>query len=182
MGNGDFSGAGQAQVDTFIYSYNAAGGQVIDTVLTSLHAVINYVESSTGLIEERSLSQDEVIYLRRIYGSSIDYSSATVQSGGIKEATGRTAHVVGNDIFMPEDSFQNGSPGLTQNRLELLSHEMGHVWQFQNQGPEYIHTALADQLNQGTDTQLGSGSTYDWLSVANRGVLFNDMGPESRLN
>lgn len=179
LGDGDWSAAGQAVVDTFVDSFHAAGGQITDTLLMSLHAVVNLVESVAGLIDERPLSQAEIDYLRPIYGDSIDYSDVTVQSGGVKEVLNLNAHVVGNDIFMPEDSFLNGGPGLTGSGLVLLSHEMGHIWQFQNEGPEYIHTALADQHNHGGDG-VGSGEAYDWLHVADQGVSFSDMGPEAQ--
>ncbi len=179
LGRGDWSAAGQAVVDTFVDSYHAAGGQITDTLVMSLHAVVNLVESVTGQIDERPLSQAEINYLRRIYGNSIDYGEVTVQSGGIRESLNFDANVVGNDIFMPKDSFLNGGPALTDEGLVLLSHEMGHIWQFQNQGPEYIHTALADQHNHGSDG-VGSGEAYDWLHVADQGVSFSDMGPEAQ--
>ncbi len=179
LGNGDWSAAGQALVDTFVDSFHAAGGQITDTVLMSLHALVNFVESATGVIEERPLSQDEINYLHPIFGDSIDYSEVTVQSGGLKELANFRANVVGNDVFLPEDLFEDGGPGLTEEGLETLGHEMGHVWQFQTQGPEYIHTALADQHNHG-GSGVGSGEAYDWLHVADQGVSFSDMGPESQ--
>ena len=179
LGNGDWSAAGQAIVDTFVDSFHAAGGQITDTLVLSLHAVVNLVESSAGLIEERPLSQDELNYLRPIFGNSIDYSQVTVQSGGLKQLLNMRANVVGNDIFMPEDLFLDGGPVLTSDGLETLGHEMGHIWQFQTQGPEYIHEALADQHNDGS-SGVGSGEAYDWLAVADEGVSFNDMGPEAQ--
>ena len=102
-----------------------------------------------------------------------------MQSGGLKELLNMRPNVVGNDIFMSEEFFLDGGPGLTGDGLDTLAHEMGHVWQFQTQGPEYIHTALADQHNHGSDG-VGTGEAYDWLHVADQGVSFNDMGPESQ--
>lgn len=179
LGDGDWSAAGQAIVDNFVDSFHAAGGQITDALVMGLHAVVNLVESTTGLLEERPLSQDEVDYLRPIFGNSIDYSEVTVQSGGVKELLNMRANVVGNDIFMSDDLFLEGGPGLTSKGLVTLGHEMGHIWQFQTQGPEYIHTALADQQNHGS-AGVGSGEAYDWLHVADQGVSFSDMGPESQ--
>jgi len=179
LADGDFSAAGQAIVDSFVDSFHAAGGQITDTVLMGLHAVVNLIESTLGLIEERPLSQAEIDYLRPIFGNSINYRAVTVQSGGIKESLNMRPNVVGNDIFMSEELFLDGGPGLTKDGLVILSHEMGHIWQFQNRGPEYIHTALADQHNHGSQG-VGSGGAYDWLFIADQGVSFNNMGPESQ--
>ncbi|ASJ74847.1 hypothetical protein [Granulosicoccus antarcticus] len=177
LGDGDWSAAGQAIVDNFVDSFHAANGQLTDTLVMSLHMAVNLVESTAGIIEERPLSQNEIDYLRPIFGNSIDYSEVTVQSGGVKELLNMRANVVGNDIFMSEDDFADGGPGLTDAGLVTLGHEMGHIWQFQTQGPEYIHTALADQENHGSQG-VGTGEAYDWLHVADQGVSFSDMGPE----
>ena len=60
----------------------------------------------------------------------------------------------------------------------MLIIKTGHIWQFQTQGPEYIHDALVDQHNDGS-SGVGSGEAYDWLDVADEGVSFNNMGPEA---
>ena len=60
----------------------------------------------TGEVDTRRLSQAEIAYLQRIYGDSIDYSEVTVLSGGVRESRGLRAHVVGDDIFMPDDFFK----------------------------------------------------------------------------
>ena len=177
--NGDLSGAFDALIGTAGDLAGATAGQFVDTFVLTLHATVNFVESVTGQIDERSLSQAEIEYLRPIYGDSIDYSAVTVQSGGLKESLNMRANVVGNDVFMPEDLFMEDGVTLTPEGLETLGHEVGHIWQFQNRGPDYISGALYAQNTQGAGS-LGTGEAYDWLAVADEGVHFNDMNPESQ--
>ncbi|WP_157736218.1 hypothetical protein [Granulosicoccus antarcticus] len=177
--SGDFSGAWNALTTTAGDMFEASAAQVVDTGVMSLHAAVNFIESVTGQIEERSLSQAEINYLRPIYGDSIDYSAVTVQSGGIKESLDMRANVVGNDIFMPESAFEADGVTLTEDGLETLGHEMGHIWQFQNRGPDYISSAILSQHSHGSEG-VGTGEGYDWLAVADEGVHFNDMNPESQ--
>ena len=44
-------------------------------------------------------------------------------------------------VYMPADQFDK-SGKLTASGLETLGHEVGHVWQNQNGGGDYIGNAL----------------------------------------
>ena len=52
------------------------------------------------------------------------------------------AHAVGNTVYMPADQFDSNGK-LTASGLETLGHEVGHVWQNQNGGGDYIGNALS---------------------------------------
>ena len=178
LGRGDLGGAWDALVDTGKDLGATVAYQVTDTVLMGAHALSNVIGNITGTVEERGLRPEEIEYLRGIYGDSIDYGAVTIQSGGPKEWLNMRANVVGNDVFMPESDF-NADGSLTPGGLVTLGHELGHVWQFQNRGPEYIGQAIYAQVSEGS-RGVGSGEGYDWLAAANRGESFDDMNPESQ--
>jgi len=153
--------------------------QVVDTGVMALHSAVNTIEGVLGTMEERNLTSDEIDSLKLIYGDAIDYSEVRVQTGGIKNTLFKgSANVVGNDIFM-SDKFLDGNGGFTPKGQEVLMHELGHVWQYQNHGPEYLSEAIQAQHNEG-DGHVGTGEAYDWLHAAQNGLNFNEMNPESQ--
>jgi len=182
LAQGDLSAAGNAILKTIKQVGADSLNQIADTGVMGLHAVVNLTESVLGAVEERPLSLAEIAYLRPIYGDAINYSEVTIQSSGIKEllgSLGLRAHVVGNDIFLPDNLFYSDGSGLTDYGLKTLGHEMGHVWQFQNRGPDYISGALVAQFSDGSGG-VGTGEGYDWLAFADEGIRFNDMNEESQ--
>ena len=88
------------------------------------------------------------------------------------------ARTVGNTIYLPGEYF-DGSGNLNANGRETLAHEMGHVWQNQNGGGDYMHKAVWSQLV----AAVGSGSrnaAYDWVAAAAKGVPFSSLNPEQQ--
>ena len=182
LGDGDLGGFVRELVGTVGDLGSATLAQGSDTVVLTLNAAVTALDTLTGAATERPLSPEELAYLRPIYGDSIDYDAVTIRSGGIKESVGEhlnlRSHVVGNDVFLTESNF-NDDGSLTDNGLVTLGHELGHVWQFQNLGPEYITEAIYAQVTEG-DEGVGTGGAYDWVAAAERGERFEDMNPESQ--
>jgi len=151
----------------------------ITTFALAANSGVNAINNLFGLTEERGLNQEEIDYLRPIYGDSIDYSAIKIQSGGIKEMFGISPQTTGNDIFMRQEwggDIFNDDGTLTQAGLELLGHEAGHVWQNQNGGISYVGDAL---ISQGLDA-IGIGEGYAIEQALQRGVTFDGMNPEQQ--
>ena len=70
---------------------------------------------------------------------SLDYDELEMQvGGGIDEMPGiNHPHAVGNNIYSRGNEFKpDGS--VSEVWMDLLAHESGPVWQFQNDGASYI--------------------------------------------
>ena len=79
---------------------------------------------------------------------------------------------------MPADQFDaNGK--LTPSGLDTLGHEVGHVWQNQNGGGDYIHNALFAQ-GWAWLTQGDANKAYDWRKALADGESFESMNDEER--
>ncbi|MCK5921837.1 MAG: M48 family metalloprotease [Methylococcales bacterium] len=77
-----------------------------------------------------------IAYLRPIYGDSIDYGSIRIQQGGSFEslANSNNATTILNEIHMPnhvgrdDDPVFNSDGSLTEEGMQLLGHEVAHVY------------------------------------------------------
>jgi hypothetical protein len=169
-----FRGAGRALWSHIKDGAKSAGSFIVGMGARAVNTVVNAIDNLRGALKERGLSSDEIQALRRVYGDSIDYSKVRIQSGGMKNGANMTAHVVDNTIWLPKNAFR--SDGSVD--PDLLVHEVGHVWQYQNRGPGYLGDALVSQITEGRNGHLGSGNAYDWLSAAEKGQSFEAMNPE----
>jgi len=70
--------------------------------------------------------------------------------------------VLGNTIYTPPGSVGD---------METLTHEMGHIWQHQNGGTDYVSEALWGQY-------LGDG--YDFAKGIDEGKPFSELNPEQQ--
>jgi len=156
---------------------NTVGG-VVDAGARVLQATASIGQTAIGLEPPaRGLSADERKYLEAIYGDSIDYDMIRVKPGGPLN-NAMAAHTVGNTVYMPEKYFDaNGN--LTPDGLDTLGHEVGHVWQNQNGGGDYIHNALFAQL-WGSITGGSRNAAYDWRKALANGESFESMNDEER--
>jgi len=68
---------------------------------------------------------------------------------------------------------------LTDEGLKTLGHEVGHVWQNQNGGGDYIHNALGSQLIAKI-TDGDRDAAYDWRKALRDGETFESMNDEER--
>lgn len=176
---GDFSGAWSSFGQTALDFVLAPAELAVTTIALAANAGVNAINNLFGLTEERGLNQEEIDYLKPIFGDSIDYSSIRIQSGGIKESVGISPQTTGNDIFLRQewggDIFEEDGT-LTEAGLNLLGHEAGHVWQNQNGGITYVGDAL---ITQGLDA-IGIGSGYEIGEALQNGVAFENMNPEQQ--
>ncbi|MFI0607105.1 MAG: DUF4157 domain-containing protein [Anaerolineae bacterium] len=169
----------------------AVGGAVVGGILGGpfgavaggiIGAVGGAAVGDTASTRSRALTQPETDYATEIYGDSVNYSVITITrdsliSTGAPKTLGNTIHLRsqwGGDIFQSDESM-----ALTHKGLELLIHEMGHVWQYQNGGLAYIGDSLWAQLRGA----LGSGSrdaAYAWREAHNAGTPWEEWNPEQQ--
>jgi hypothetical protein len=163
MLQGDFSG-GAAEFGGGIAQ--ATVGGVVDAGALVLAGGISAVQV-IGHIEPvaRSLRPEEIEFLRGIYGNSIDYSEVRIKEGGSGLLNaGDRSRTTGNTIYMDIDS---SDPRWN----ETLVHEMGHVWQFQNGGADYLSKALGSQA---------IGAAYAWETAAKEEKPWESLNPEDQ--
>ncbi|MBI4850950.1 MAG: hypothetical protein HY819_03890 [Acidobacteria bacterium] len=119
---------------------------------------ISNLQQSIGLeVHPVALSPQEIKLLEKIFYSSIDYKKVRVKAGNshLLTISGR-AFVMGNTIYMPRENY------LTS----LLIHEMVHIWQYQNQGYDYISKSLKGQyLGEGYDFVKGIEGAKPWVKL-----------------
>lgn len=154
---GDFKGGlsqmGSGLVKTFLQT-------PADAVLMLGGRAISAIQTMVGLEPVgRKLKDSEIAELRKVYGDSIDYSSVRLKEGnvGLFGMSGR-AFTHGNTIYIPKESMP-----LT---TDLLVHEMGHVWQHQNGGTDYMSEALwAQNVGDGYDFEKGISQGKSWSQL-----------------
>lgn len=179
MMDGKYGQAGTLIRDLLVNSGKLALSTIPEVVAMVFSSMVVAADRLRGAIDERPLRVEEAAYLWNVFGSSIDYEAINIVSGGTKDQWNMDAHVVGNEIFLP-DTLDDGSPmfaddgSLTPGGLKLLCHEVAHVWQFQNFGTEYIGESLVRQFYD------GDNDTYDWYHDVEAGIEFVDMNPEKQ--
>ncbi len=116
---------------------------------------VSLVEKSLGLeAPATKLTDIQTKELKKIFLSTIDYSKILIKAGNshLLTISGR-AFVMGNIIYMPKEKYS----------MQLLVHEMTHVWQYQNGGCGYIGKSLWGQyLGQGYDFVAGISENKPW--------------------
>ena len=138
----------------------------------------DFVDTLSGDLKERRLTDKEIAHLRRVYGDNLDYDAIRIQRGGVRERIMKDGICIGNDIWMDKSHF-DADGSLNDKGFDLLVHEAAHAWQYQQGGPGYIGDSLTDQIRNGRG-RVGTGGAYDWLEAANRGVRFEDMTAEQQ--
>ncbi len=157
---------------------NMAGG-VIDMSARLLQGAASAGQTAIGLEPPaRGLSSDERRYLEAIYGDSIDYDMIRVKPGGALNDAMPAAHTVGNTVYL-QSIYYDSNGKLTAAGLETLGHEVGHVWQNQNGGGDYIHNALFGQWWAKLTTG-DIGNAYNWRKALSNGESFESMNDEER--
>lgn len=153
-------------------------GSATGIVMRALQGVASIAQTAVGAEPPaRKLTGEERAYLESIYGDSIDYDMIRVKPGGPLN-NAMAPHTVGNTVYMPADQFdKNGK--LTPSGLETLGHEVGHVWQNQNGGGDYIGNALGAQL-WAIITGGDRNGAYNWQTALANGESFESMNDEER--
>jgi len=141
----------------------------VDATLMLGGRVISAVQTLVGLEPVgQKLDAAQIAELRKVYGDTIDYSKVRIKAGsvGVFGLTGR-AFTHGDTIFIPKESL-NADGSIP---METLVHEMGHVWQHQNGGTDYMSEALTAQW---------FGDAYDWKKGLDQGKSFSQLDPEQQ--
>ncbi|HET6960885.1 MAG TPA: DUF4157 domain-containing protein, partial [Terriglobia bacterium] len=159
---GDFGGffkdLGSGLLKTFVQT-------PVDATLVMGGRAISAIQTLIGVEPVgRKLTEDEITELRKVYGESIDYSKVRIKEGdaGLFSVSGR-AFTHGDTIYIPKKDLP-----LTK---DLLVHEMGHVWQHQNGGTDYMSEALAGQY-------VGDG--YNFEKGIDEGKSWSELNPEQQ--
>ena len=151
---------------------------VFDMGLVGLQGFASVAQTSLFLEPPgRRLTDEEIDYLRDIYGSSLDYDMIRVKPGGaLNDAM--AAHVIGNTLYVPSSLLNPDGSFNSRGWTEFLAHEVGHIWHNQNGGSDYIHRALGAQL--GASIAGSSWKAYYWQDELARGKTFETMNPEAQ--
>ena len=155
---GFFKDLGSGLLKTFVQT-------PVDATLLMGGRAISAIQTLIGVEPVgRKLTEDEITELRKVYGESIDYSKVRIKEGdaGLFSVSGR-AFTHGDTIYIPKKDLP-----LTK---DLLVHEMGHVWQHQNGGTDYMSEALAGQY-------VGDG--YNFEKGIDEGKSWSELNPEQQ--
>lgn len=183
--DGRFGDAAKQFGMAFVNVPGRIAGGMFDMTSRMLQGIASAGQTAVGAepvaLRFSDLPAQQQEFLRRIYGNSIDYDQVRIKLGGpLNKAM--SPHAVGNTIYMPQNfdnrrMFDNGR--LTQDGLNVLGHELGHVWQNQNGGGSYIHDAIAAQAG-GAIENGDAGTAYDWVRGMNEGKSFRELNPEQQ--
>lgn len=170
---GNLSGAWDATVNTGKNLFGDVAGGIVESVAIAANGLAGWVNDTLGLAESRGLTAGEQAYLQTIYGDSIDYDEITIQQGGgLEELIGMDPHAITNDIYLPDENY-NADGTLTPDGLELLSHEIGHVWQYQNDGANSISQAVGSYIDD-------RDAAYDYSATIDAGTEWEDLTPDQQ--
>lgn len=141
----------------------------LDVLLSLGGRVLSGVQTLLGL-EPRGvrLAPRQIAELRKVFGDSLDYERVRLKVGGLGllSLPGRP-FVLGHTLYIPRtDSAASQLP------LHLLIQEMGHVWQYQAGGTDYVCETLWGRW-------FGAG--VDWRSALDAGRSWGELDPEQQV-
>lgn len=116
-------------------------------------------------------SAKQLAELRKVFGEGLDYERVHLKVGrlGLLSLAGRP-FALGNILYVPRDIASRAS-GALQLAPHLLIRGMGHVWQYQNGGADYVcETLWARWFGQGSD----------WRSALDEGREWHELDPEQQ--
>jgi len=180
---GDIHGAINSAFDTVQALGQDATGFLIESLVIPLKGIASFLNDVLNLTDYRGLRPEEQAYLETIYGDSLDYDEIRIQmGGGIESMLGLDPHAIGNDIFIPEDYFNSDGSLTTEgpdSGLDLLAHEAGHVWQFQNDGASYIGDAAISYAQSQIEHGDRNGA-YDFTTAIEEMKPWHTMTPDEQ--
>lgn len=126
---------------------------------------------------ERPLTEYERTQAQKIYQDSIDYDKVSIAAGSLGSVG--ASRTIGNTICLQDEEFQDNTSSLKPEGLSTLIHELGHVWQYQHGGVEYIPDALWAQAASTVATGDRDGA-YDWRKAVQEGKDWKDWNAEQQ--
>ncbi len=128
----------------------------------------------------RSLTQEERAYAELIYGDSLDYDAVQVYIDSpyttfASLTLGNSIHLKSTDLGADTASDVTRS---SEGRFSLI-HELGHVYQYQQSGWDYLKNSFVFQFR--AYIQTGSRTNaYDWRSRVSNFDSFETWNPEEQ--
>ena len=175
--NGDFVGAFKNFGMAYVHAGGRGLGGAVDVTMRLAASIASAAGTLIGLEPpSRGLTDDERALFEGFYGNSMDMDLVRIKRGGL--VTIGAPKTVGNTIYLSDNCFDaNGD--LNKRGLGTLAHEMGHVWQNQNGGGDYIHQALGHQAVAAI--KYGSrNEAYAWRDAMDQGKQFSELNPEQQ--
>ena len=145
----------------------------LDVVLSLGGRVLSGIQTLLGLEPVGGrLAPRQIAELRKVFGDSIDYERVRLKVGrlGLLSLAGRP-FVLGHTLYVPRDVPRTDSAAL-QLPMHLLIQEMGHVWQYQAGGTDYVCETLWGPW-------FGEGS--DWRTALDAGRSWGELDPEQQV-
>ncbi len=162
---GTLGAAGGAVAGALLGSLLGPAGAVIGGIIGGIGGLIGGAIAGNALsTRSRPLSRDERIYAHEIYLESISYDDVRITRGS--GASSGAARTTGNIINLQDHHFVGDTLDLSPRGLLTLIHELGHVWQFQNGGLDYIPSSLIPQAVAGGHGH-SRNAAYNWRDAVN---------------
>ena len=144
--------------------------------------VAGAIVGEVATTDSRSLKPEEIEYAKEIYLDSVDYTQITITRDsvlalGAPRTIGNTIHL--KSVWDKKEVFVGKTLDLTPFGLEVLIHEMAHVWQYQNGGLAYIPESLIAQLKAAVSGG-DRGGAYDWRAAHDAGIPWEEWNPEQQ--
>lgn len=125
----------------------------------------------------RALNETEMAHVAGVFRGAIKAGKVAITRGHI--ASVFSATTLGNTIHLQRRHFHGDTLDLTHVGEVTLTHELGHVWQYQNHGWGYVARSLFAQLKAWLTT--GSrAAAYDWPAAAKADRAWEDWNPEEQ--
>lgn len=116
-------------------------------------------------MKPRRLEPHEIAHAREIFGEAIDYGAVRITRGSMLATFSATA--TGNRINLQPAHFIGETLSLSHLGMNVLIHELAHVWQYQTSGFRYIGSSLGAQVVAWARTGSRRGA-YDWRGALHR--------------
>ncbi len=135
----------------------------------------------------RQMNSAEISYATTIFQSSVDFSKVWLSRDDL--ASAGSTKTIGNDISFQSrwgrwDLWDKPSTAgvrcnLTDVGLEIMIHELTHVWQYQNGGGGYAIASLTSQFAAFITTGDRDGA-YRWQGPFGENKRWEDWNPEQQ--
>ncbi len=132
--------------------------------------------------KDRGLTDDEIAAARTMYGDKIDYSKVKVITGenmtfwGKILTNGGAAVTWGNTIYFPNDENKKSLYNF-EAQSDWMVHEMGHVYQYQENGWGYVPKSVWEQLTEGKAAytyEIEPGKEFGRYGVEQQATIIQD--------
>jgi|GEM_PF-4698644 len=180
---GILEGRGDAVLELYgVRDFQDVAGVYVDFEAIRWYNTFDIVDNVLNMGQERALTPNEIAQMRLVFGDSIDYGKVRIQRGGFQNDVLKLdgATVVQNEIRFADKYFDGNGNFTIPAGINILTHEMTHIWQYQNRGIGYLSDSLGGQAN---DLLLhgGDDDSYQWQDDVLLGLKeFNDLGVEQQ--